>query len=178
MSHIFRKVRTFRDAYPKYYSIVKFYEKLKKIIADGEALQASRNNISKEKFLKKLDKLNRRLDDLLAWKNPNEILADIIKKVLRQRDYILTFILHPEAESHNNYAEYIVKKGILKRKVSGGSTSMEGLQAFSILISIYQTCHLRKISCHKFIKASLVQYIQKGRPMLLSQYQTLYPGNS
>jgi transposase len=173
MSHIFRKVRTFRDAFPKYYSIVKFYEKLKKIIADGEKLQEERNNVPEEKFLKKLEMLNQRLDELLAWKNPNEILRDIIKKVLRQREYILTFILHPDAESHNNYAEYIVKKGILKRKVSGGSTSLEGLQAFSILISIYQTCHLRKIPCHEFLKASLVKYIQTGKPMLLSQYQNI-----
>jgi transposase len=171
MSHIFRKIRTFRDAFPQYYSIVKFYEKLKKIIADGETLQEVREGIEDEKFLKKLEKLNQRLDDLLAWEKPNVILTDIIKKVSRQREYILTFILHPGAESHNNYAEYIVKKGILKRKVSGGSTSLQGLHAFSILISIYQTCHLRKISCHKFLKESLIKYIQTGKPLLLSQYQ-------
>jgi len=170
MAHIFRKIRTFRDAFPSYYSIIKFYEKLKKLISDGEKLQLKRNDITEERFLKKLKILNTKLDDLLAWKNPNEILADIIRKVFRQREYILTFIMHPDAECRNNYGEYIVKKGILKRKVSGGSTSLEGLFAFSILISIYQTCHLRKVSGNKFIKTSLVQYIRTGKPMLLSQY--------
>jgi hypothetical protein len=171
MAHIFRKIRTLKDEFPQYYSIFRFYEKLKLIIADGEKLQGLHHKITEEQFNKGLIKIRKRLDDLLLWKNPNEILTDIIKKVQKQREYILTFIEYPEAESHNNYAEYIVKKGILKRKVSGGSTSFEGLFAFSVLISIYQTCHLRKLSASHFLKKSLVKYIRTGTPMLLSEYQ-------
>jgi len=171
MSHLFRKIRKFRDEFPKYYSILIFYEKLKKIINDGEKLQKKRDEISGFVFQRNLQKIHDRLDLLLSWKNPNPILDEIIKKVARQREYILTFIEHPEAESHNNYSEYIIKKGVLKRKVSGGSTSFEGLFAFSVLISIYQTCHLRKVSTRDFLKASLVKYIKTGSPMLLSEYQ-------
>lgn len=171
MSHIFRKIRKLRDAFPRYYSVLQFYEKLKKIIEDGEILQANRKKVGESIFQANLQRLHIRLDKLLTWKNPNVILADIIKKVNKQRSYILTFIEHPDAESHNNYSEYIVKKGILKRKVSGGSTSFEGLFAFSVLISIYQTCHLRKISVRHFMKATLTHYIKTGKPMLLSEYE-------
>jgi len=171
MGHIFRKIRKLRDAFPRYYSVLQFYEKLKQIIQDGEKLQIIREEIGERKFQTKLEKLNKRVDKLLSWKNPNEILKDIIDKVNRQRDCILTFVEHKGAESHNNYSEYIIKKGILKRKVSGGSTSFEGLSAFTVLISVFQTCHLRKISAHKFMKQSLVQYIKKGKPMLLSEYK-------
>jgi hypothetical protein len=178
MSHIFRKIRKLKDAFPKYYSVLQFYEKLKKIINDGETLQNNRKKVGEKIFKANLKRLHTRLDKLLAWKKPNEILLDIIKKVNRQRDYILTFIEHPEAESHNNYSEYIVKKGILKRKISGGSTSFKGLFAFSVLISIYQTCHLRKIPVRHFMKLTLVQYIKTGKPMLLSEYRKQYPVNS
>jgi len=173
MSHIFRKIRKLRDAFPRYYSVLQFYEKLKKIIQDGEILQGNREKIGESIFQANLKKLHIRLDKLLSWKKPNEILFDIIKKVNKQRDYILTFIEHPEAESHNNYSEYIVKKGILKRKVSGGSTSFKGLFAFSVIISIYQTCHLRKISVRHFMKATLIRYVKTGKPMLLSEYEKL-----
>jgi len=50
----------------------------------------------------------------------------IIKKVKRQEKYILTFVEHEGASHHNDFAEYIIKKGILKRKISGGSMSLEG----------------------------------------------------
>ena len=48
----------------------------------------------------------------------------------------------------------IIKKGILKRKVSGGSMSEEGVRAYAILQSISQTCHLRKLSFLKFLKVN------------------------
>jgi transposase len=177
MAHIFRKIRKLKDAFPQYYSVLQFYEKLKKIIKDAENLQTNRKKIGESLFKANLKNLHLRLDILLDWKKPNEILFDIIKKVKRQRDYILTFVEHSEAESHNNYSEYIIKKGILKRKVSGGSTSFKGLFAFSVLISIYQTCHLRKIKIRHFMKKTLVHYIKTGKPMLLSEYEKQYLKN-
>jgi transposase len=175
MPHIFRKIRHFRDAFPEYYSIIKFYEKLKKIISDGEKLQEKKVNMIDVDFSKKLKKLHDRVDTLLEWENPNPILKNILKKVKRQREYILTFVEHPNAESHNNFSEYLIKKGVLKRKVSGGSTSFEGLFTFAVLISIYQTCYLRKISAYDYLMKSLKKYIKTGSPMLLSEYQELYP---
>jgi len=177
MPHIYRKIKKLKDAFPRYYSILLFYEQLKEIVEDGKKLQELRPKITESAFQKKLSKLHERLDKLLSWKNPNEILTDILDKVKRQRKNVLTFIEHPEGESHNNYSEYLIKKGILKRKVSGGRTSFEGLCAFSVLISIYQTCHLRKIPIRHFLRLSLVEFIKTGKPMLLSEYEQTYTKN-
>lgn len=171
MAHIFRKIRTFRDAYPHYYSILCFYRKLRRILSDGERLQSARKEIGEEVFLRRLGFLKIRLQELLAWKNPNEILQEIIAKVARQQDYILTFVEHADVPNHNNYGEYIIKKGILKRKVSGGSMSEEGVRAYATLQSIAQTCHLRKLSFTGFLTASLIHYIRTGKPLLLRQYE-------
>ena len=171
MAHLFRKIRKFRDAYPKYYSIFVFYRKLRRILTDGERLQSARNDLGEEVFTRRLEFLKIRLAKLLAWKNPNAILKDIIAKVERQSDHILTFVEHEGVPNHNNYGEYIIKKGILKRKVSGGSMSEEGVRAYAILESIAQTCHLRKLSFLKFMTASLIHYIHRGTPLLLSRYE-------
>src|SRR5436309_8666916 len=72
-----------------------------------------------------------------------------------------------------NYGEYIIRKGILKRKISGGSMAPRGAQAYAILISIAQTCHLRKISFPSFLLASLRHYCRTGNPLLLSDYASL-----
>jgi Transposase IS66 family len=171
MAHIFRKIRKFRDAYPQYYSIVCFYKKLRRILMDGERLQGNRQEIGEAVFSRRLNLLKERLDNLLAWQNPNEVLKEIIAKVARQKDYILTFVEHPNVPNHNNYGEYIIKKGVLKRKVSGGSMSEEGVRAYAVLQSIAQTCHLRKISFMAFLTSSLIQYIRTGKPLLLNQYE-------
>src|SRR3990167_711243 len=68
-------------------------------------------------------------------------------------------------------SEYIIKKGILKRKVSGGSMSEEGVMAYAVLQSISQTCHLRGLSFVGYLTACLLHYIRTGTLLLLSQYE-------
>lgn len=172
MAHIMRKIRKFRDAYPQFYSIVLFYKKLRRILLDGERLQSERKDIGEEVFQRRLNLLKLRLRNLLSWKNPNSVLKEVIAKVARQEPYILTFVEHEGAPNHNNFGEYIIKKGILKRKVSGGSMSEEGVRAYAVMQSISQTCHLRKISFLGFLTKSLIHYIHTGKPLLLSQYQS------
>jgi len=170
MAHILRKIRKFRDAYPEDYEIISFYKKLRRILTDGEKLQSTRKEIREEVFLRKFNSLKERLQKLLAWENPSNVLKDIIAKVNRQQKNILTFVEHEGVPNHNNYGEYIIKKGVLKRKVSGGSMSAEGVRAYAIIQSVAQTCHLRELSFSGFLNASLAHYIRNGKPLSLSQY--------
>ena len=172
MAHIMRKIRKFRDVYPQYYSILLFYRKLRRIVLDGERLKMMRKEIGEENFNRRLHLLKNRLQQLLAWKNPNSVLQEVIAKVARQADYILTFVEHEGVPNHNNFGEYIIKKGILKRKVSGGSMSADGVRAYAIIQSIAQTCYLRKLSFLSFLTKSLIHYIRTGRPLLISQYES------
>ena len=171
MPHIYRKIRNFIEANPSYRSLLKFYIKLRRILKDGQKLKDNRETLEEFVFQRRLQRLNDRLSYLLQWKNPNSVLKEVIKKVKRQEKYILTFVEHTDATSHNNYAEYIIKKGVLKRKISGGSMSIGGAKAYAVILSIAQTCHLRNLSFLSFLKATLREYIRTGKPMLLSEYQ-------
>jgi transposase len=171
MAHILRKIRNFIKEFPQYRSIMSFFVKLKRIIREGEKLQAARAEIGEEAFQRRLQALKKRLHLLLAWKNPNPVLQDVIAKVRRQQPYILTFVEHPGAPAHNNYGEYIIKKGVLKRKISGGSMSEKGARAYACLQSIAQTCHLRNLSFHPFLKTTLIHYIRTGNPLSFADYE-------
>jgi len=170
MAHLLRKIRKLHAAFPKLRSIRAFYVKFRKILRDGERLQKQREQVGEEVFGRRLKKLHNRLDELVKWENPNDILADIIKKVIRQRPRILTFVEHKDVPCHNNYAEYLIRIGVLKRKVSFGSKSQKGAEAYAVLLSIYTTCRLREISFVDFMKASLKQYIKTGKTMLIKEY--------
>jgi len=172
MAHLLRKIRKFRDAFPHLSSIVKFYVKLRRILRDGERLQEDRKKLGEKVFRRRLKRLEKRLEDLLDWPDPDDILQEIIRKVKRQQPRILTFVKHPGAQCHNNYGEFLIRIGVLKRKVSGGSVSAEGATAYAVLLSIYVTCKLRGISFPKYMKESLRHYIRTGKPMLLKTYST------
>ena len=171
MSHLLRKIRKFRDAFPHLTEIVKFYLKFRRIILDGERLQHNRDQLGEIVFQRRLTRLKKRLADLVNWPNPDSILEKIIKKVKRQQPRILTFVEHPGVPFHNNYAEYLIRIGVLKRKISGGSVSAEGAEAYAILLSIYVTCKLRGMSFPKYLKESLKHYIKTGKPLSLKSYR-------
>ena len=174
MAHLLRKIRKFRDAFPRLSTIVKFYVKLRRILRDGERLQADRKKLGEKIFQRRLKRLEKRLDNLLNWPNPNDILQEIIKKVRRQQPRILTFVEHPGAPCHNNYGEFLIRIGVLKRKISGGSVSAEGANAYAILLTIYVTCKLRGVSFPKYMKEALQHYIKTGKPMSLNTYSTFF----
>ncbi|MBC2710135.1 MAG: IS66 family transposase [Desulfosarcina sp.] len=171
LSHLLRKVRKFRDAFPHLTDIVKFYLKFRRIIRDGERLQHNRDQLGELVFQRRLKRLKQRLADLVQWLNPGDVLEEIIKKVKRQQPRILTFVEHPDVPFHNNYAEYLIRIGVLKRKISGGSVSAEGAASYAILLSIYTTCKLRGMSFPKYLKESLKHYIKTGAPLSLKAFQ-------
>jgi hypothetical protein len=171
LAHLLRKVRKFCDAFPHLTEIVKFYLKFRRIIRDGERLQQNRDQLGELVFHRRLKRLKQRLADLVQWPRPGDVLEEIIKKVKRQQPRILTFVEHPDVPFHNNYAEYLIRIGVLKRKISGGSVSAEGAEAYAILLSIYTTCKLRGISFPKYLKESLKHYINIGQPLSLRSYQ-------
>jgi len=172
MAHLLRKIRKLFAAFPKLRSVFSFYIKLRRILHDGQRLQARRESLGEDVFQRRLKRLHARLDDLLKWKNPNDILKNIIQKVRNQRPRMLTFVEYPNVPCHNNFGEYLIRIGVLKRKVSFGSKSASGAQAYAILLSIYTTCKLKGISFLDFLKLSIQHYSKTGKPLLISQYQS------
>lgn len=170
MAHLLRKIRKLHAAFPKLRSVFSFYVKFRKILKDGERLQAQRKDLGEVVFQRRLEKLHHRLETLLQWKNPNAILKIIIKKVRNQQGRILTFVEHDGVPCYNNFGEYLIRIGVLKRKVSFGSKSAKGAQAYATLLSIYTTCKLRKIAFVDFMRHSLVHFTQHGKPMLIKDY--------
>jgi len=77
MAHLLRKIRKFRDVFPHLSSIVKFYVKLRRILRDGERLQSNRKELGEEVFQRRLNRLKMRLEKLVNWPDPDDILQEI-----------------------------------------------------------------------------------------------------
>ena len=84
---------------------------------------------------------------------------------------MVVFLDHPEIPPDNNLAERTLRLAVTKRKVSGGSRSMERFQNTANLLTVIQTCRRQKRSVIEFfdqaIKAMVNSAVQT--PSLIPQ---------
>ena len=66
-------------------------------------------------------------------------LVSFQKRMLKYKDFILTFLYHPKVPPDNNGSERAIRDVKVKLKVSGQFKSWKGLENFLILRSITDT---------------------------------------
>ncbi len=64
----------------------------------------------------------------------------------RNKEWLFRFVIDPNVESTNNRAERALRPSVIYRKVSGGSRSDRGSEAYARLHSVFYTQKLRKKS--------------------------------
>ncbi|MHC5748728.1 MAG: IS66 family transposase [Nostoc sp.] len=115
-------------------------------------------------------KLHSSLDQ---WINLAGATAGQLLRSLRDKAsqwwYFLDF---PEVPPDNNQAERSLRLAVTKRKVSGGSRSMERFQHTANLLTVVQTCRRQCKSVIDFFAQALIadSHNSQSRPSLLPQY--------
>jgi hypothetical protein len=88
--------------------------------------------------------------DTIAKRSFSSDLADQYqKRFLRYREKLFTFLNYDGIPWNNNNAEHAVKKFANYREIADGKMTMEGINDYLILLSLYQTC---KYNCINFLK--------------------------
>ena len=85
--------------------------------------------------------IEKRLDRLLDYpldKKHKELVA-FQKRLIKYRDFILTFLYHPKVPPDNNASERAIRNIKVKQKVSGQFMSSAGADVFAILRSVTDT---------------------------------------
>jgi transposase len=82
------------------------------------------------------------------------------------------FLDNPEVPPDNNQAERSLRLAVTKRKVSGGSRSMERFQHTANLLTVVQTCRRQGRSVIDFFAQALIADSNNFQscPSLLPQY--------
>lgn len=84
------------------------------------------------------------------------------------------FLAHPEIPPDNNLAERMLRLAVTKRKVSGGSRSMERFQATANLLTVVQTCRRQGRSVIEFFVQAITAMVNSSvqAPSLIPQPYT------
>jgi len=100
-------------------------------------------NMATKKDVRKIQNLMRKL---LAHDWFSEKCKSFVKNLLKDMDFLFTFMTNPDVESTNNRAERGLRPLVIDRKVTGGSRSIRGAQRFSLLASVIQTFKIRGLN--------------------------------
>jgi transposase len=97
----------------------------------------------------------------------------LLRNLKLKADQWWYFLDHPEIPPDNNLAERALRLAVTKRKVSGGSRSMERFQDTAHLLSVIQTCRFQHRSVMDFFTQALMASTGVvHHPSLIPQFDT------
>ena len=117
----------------------------------------------------KKDKLWDEFDKIFIDETGYEELDKRILLTYAKKHELLTVLDYPEIPLHNNLSENGIREMVIKRKISGGVETKEGLAAWENNMSILATCKKLKVSFYDFMKDFFSKNYSINLPKLIHQ---------
>jgi transposase len=124
-------------------SFLPFRKKLRRIFRDAIRMADEQDHGER---LRAKEMLEARIDALISSYSSSEEknCARLLKRLRREKEMLFTFLQEDGVDWNNNAAERALRSSVVIRKITYGSQSDEGAHAHAVLMSIRETCGLRK----------------------------------
>jgi len=140
-----------------------FFKRSKRLIKQILLLKKQWETLG-ERYLPQVALLEKRLEELAAA-DYGEANAKRIGKRLRRHLKELTAFLHEkELDGTNNAAERAIRPAVVVRKISGGSRSKNGAEAWAIVASVVRTARQQGKNVVETIKSLLMAAWAEDKP--------------
>jgi transposase len=166
--HLLRELRESAEKFPEFAASV-FHRKTKRLIKEMLLLKGRWDQMSDERYDARVCRLETRLDQLAdaEYQEPNA--RRIGKRMRKFRKELTAFLLDKNLEGTNNIAERAIRPVVIARKISGGSRSDNGAQAFAKLASLLRTASQQGQNLLATIKAMLIAAWTTENPAALPE---------
>lgn len=84
-------------------------------------------------------------------------LKALAKEILADWDAVVACFYHPQLPPTNNEAERALRHAVIARRISYGTRTSEGSLAYCSVLSVIETCRLRKVDPWNYIAQVLTQ---------------------
>lgn len=123
---------------------VPFAKKLRRMLRD--AIKAGEKVTIREERLRAKGRMEARVDGLIASYSSSgeKNCLRFVKRLKRERDMLFTFLEEEGIDWNNNATERALRSSVVIGKITHGNQSDEGAAAHATLMSIRETCSLRK----------------------------------
>jgi hypothetical protein len=120
-----------------------FRKKLRRILRNAIRMADERDPGER---LRARARFEARVDALIASysSSTEKNCARLVKRLRREKGMLFTFLEEDGVAWNNNAAERALRPSVVIRKITYGNQSDEGARAHAVLMSIKETCSLRK----------------------------------
>ena len=153
--HLLRELTETSEKVPEFAASV-FFRKSKRLIKEMLLLKGRWNELSNEAYATRVRRLEDRLNQL-ADANYEEPSAKRLGKRMRKfKKQLTAFLLDEDLQGTNNIAERAIRPMVVARKISGGSRSDNGAEAFAKLASLLRSANQQGQKTLATIKSLLI----------------------
>ena len=140
-----------------------FARKLQRWCRDALALKAERKQWRKAEYQRKTSLLESRLAKLAATEDAHPDVRRLVKRLARHREELTRFLYDEKLEGTNNRAERALRPAVVMRKITGGSRSRSGAEAWAKLASRMATADQRRMGVFDATKKLIAEYWERPR---------------
>ena len=137
-----------------------FRKRLRRLIRDS--IRTRQRWLSAKKRAARRQRLDQRLQALLAQAWENKHARRLVKRLRRHAAELFTFLDHPEVPFDNNHAERMIRPAVIIRKNSYANGSFDGADLQAVLMSIYRTLKQRGHNPIQTIIAAVRTHVKTG----------------
>jgi transposase len=120
-----------------------FRKKLARLVMDAVRLDENKASLNSTVFNRRKMKLYHRLDQLIESPRQDKDVNRLIKRLIRHRNELFTFLDYDAVSAYNNHAEQQIRKPVTTRKISQQNRSGRGAEAHAIFMSLFSSAELQ-----------------------------------
>lgn len=124
----------------------RFRKRLGRLVMDAVRLDERKASIPAAVFGRRKMKLHARLDRLIESPRQDKDVNRLVKRLIRHRNELFTFLEHEGVSAYNNHAERQMRTPVKTRKISQQNRSDRGAQAHAILMSLFSSAELKGLN--------------------------------
>jgi transposase len=141
-----------------------FYRQSKRLLKEMLLLKSRWDALGDSQYTSRVCRLETRLDQLTQAIYDEPHARRIGKRMLKYRKELTAFLWDKDLEGTNNAAERAIRPAVVARKISGGSRSKNGADAWAKLASLLRTARQQGKNLLETVKAMLQSKWASGMP--------------
>jgi transposase len=168
LTHLMREIKETGQKSPGFVD-TPLSRKLLRWCKEALRLKKRWNELSDPQYEMKASRLEDRLDAIIHMKPEHADAPEhpdarrLCKRLTRYRSELTRFLWDEKLDGTNNAAERALRPAVVMRKITGGSRSEEGAQAWAKLASLLRTADQRKLGVYDATKKLILDYWSTGR---------------
>jgi transposase len=161
--HLLRELSDSAEKSPAFASGA-FFTQSKRLVREMLLLKDQWEKLGQARYLRRVRRLETRLEKLIAAEQDEPNARRIAKRMRRHQKELTAFLWEKELDGTNNAAERALRPAVVARKISGGSRSKNGAQAWATLSSLMRTASQQNKNLLETLKAMLTAAWASDKP--------------